>query len=331
MTFVVVSAFGSPSVSNASFLPSNAIGPSFVRQSPPDFTTTRLHSSVPHSRKKKKKKNGTQAKSSKEKESPTRKGGPGRPLQVDELTEHVAQRYNWGETGPMGSKVQSRGVVGEGEDSQAKYIQELNKRPSLVLNADYQPLSYLPLSLWSWQDAVKAIFSGKVTVVDVYPDISIRAANLEVPLPSVIALTDYVKKVNQRPAFTRRNVFLRDEYKCQYCNDRFHTADLSLDHVKPRCMGGQLNWENAVTSCTKCNGRKGSLPVSELRSVGMRLIREPRCPTQMELAARSARMVPKRVHPTWKPYLGIIEASSKQYAKGGDEQFIDDRYFEEEN
>jgi len=51
----------------------------------------------------------------------------------------------------------------------------------------------------------------------------------------------------------------------------------------------------------------------------------------MELAARSARMVPKRVHPTWKPYLGIIEASSKQYAKGGDEQFIDDRYFEEEN
>ena len=233
-----------------------------------------------------------------------------------------------------------------------------------------QPLSYLPLSLWSWQDAVKAIFSGKVTVVDVYPDISIRAANLEVPLPSVIALTDYVKKVNQRPAFTRRNVFLRDEYKCQYCNDRFHTADLSLDHVKPRCMGGQLNWwvilgfveltfldkidrffrlsngflklnilifsscvfrENAVTSCTKCNGRKGSLPVSELRSVGMRLIREPRCPTQMELAARSARMVPKRVHPTWKPYLGIIEASSKQYAKGGDEQFIDDRYFEEEN
>ena len=79
-------------------------------------------------------------------------------------------------------------------------------------------------------------------MVDVYPDISIRAANLEVPLPSVIALTDYVKKVNQRPAFTRRNVFLRDEYKCQYCNDRFHTADLSLDHVKPRCMGGQLNW-----------------------------------------------------------------------------------------
>ena len=98
------------------------------------------------------------------------------------------------------------------------------------------------MSLWSWQDAVKAVFGGKVTVVDVYPDITIRAASLEIPLPSVIALTDYVSLKNQRPAFTRRNVFLRDQYKCQYCNDRFHTADLSLDHVHPRCMGGQLTW-----------------------------------------------------------------------------------------
>lgn len=125
---------------------------------------------------------------------------------------------------------------------QAQFLKELNRRPALVLNADFQPLSYLPLSLWSWQDAVKAIFSGKVQVVDVYPDISVRAASFEVPLPSVIALSEYVPHKNQRPAFTRRNVFLRDEYKCQYCNNRFHTADLSLDHVHPRCMGGQLTW-----------------------------------------------------------------------------------------
>ena len=125
---------------------------------------------------------------------------------------------------------------------QAEMIRQLNHRPALVLNADFQPLSYQPLSLWSWQEAVKAIFTGKVQVVDVYPDMSIRAASLEVPLPSVIALTDYVKKTNQRPPFTKRNVFLRDEYRCQYCGKHFHTADLSLDHVHPRCMGGQLNW-----------------------------------------------------------------------------------------
>ena len=93
-----------------------------------------------------------------------------------------------------------------------------------MLNADYQPLNYLPLSLWSWQDAIKAIFSGKVTVVEVYPDVSIRAASLEVPLPSVIALNEYVPVGGSRPAFTRRNVFLGDGLhdKSGHPHDRWH-------------------------------------------------------------------------------------------------------------
>ena len=83
------------------------------------------------------------------------------------------------------------------------------------------------------------------------------------------------------------------------------------------------------------------MPVAELRSIGMRLIREPRCPTQMELAAKAARMVPRRVHTTWKPFLGIAEtpasvaaATSNKNKKStdgskrtGDEESIDDRYF----
>lgn len=175
-----------------------------------------------------------------------RKSGPGKSLSEEELSDHVSARYITDRRSVMALEDRE----GDEEDSaslmevaeQDKFLKELNRRPALVLNADFQPLCYLPLSLWSWQDAVKAIFNGKVQVVDVYPDISVRAANLEVPLPSVIALSDYVAHKNQRPAFTRRNVFLRDEYKCQYCNDRFHTADLSLDHVTPRCRGGQLSW-----------------------------------------------------------------------------------------
>ncbi len=62
--------------------------------------------------------------------------------------------------------------------------------------------------------------------------------------------------------------------------------------------------ENAVTCCKKCNSRKGSTLPNELRSVGMQLIREPRVPTKYELAAEAGKMVPRRVHPTWKPYLG---------------------------
>ena len=75
------------------------------------------------------------------------------------------------------------------------------------------------------------------------------------------------------------------------------------------------------------------MPVTELRAIGMRLIREPKCPTQMELAAKAARMVPRRVHPTWKPYLGIdmttqiLGTGAKE--RTGDEDFIDDRYFTE--
>ena len=175
-------------------------------------------------------------------------------------------------------------------------------------------MSYLPLSLWNWQEAVKAVFNGKVTVVDVYPGVTIRAASIEVPLPAVIALTEYVPQYHQTPAFTKRNVFLRDEYRCQYCNDLFHTRELSLDHVVPRCKGGGLHWENAVTCCRKCNGAKGSMDLVDIRKqLGMRLLRPPRTPTQYELAATASRMLPRRVHPTWEPFLGThLKQKKKQ-------------------
>ena len=199
------------------------------------------------------------------------------------------------------------------EEAQLESLRKLDRHPALLLNADYQPMSWLPLSLWNWQEAVKAVFSGKVTVVDVYPDVTIRAANLEVPLPAVIALTEYVPLHAQVPAFTKRNVFLRDEYRCQYCLEYFTTRDLSLDHVVPRCKGGRLHWENAVTCCRKCNGRKGSLDVQEIsRLLGMRLQRPPHIPTQYELAATASRMLPRRVHPTWEPYLGIQQKQQTQ-------------------
>ncbi len=67
----------------------------------------------------------------------------------------------------------------------------LDKHPALVLNADYQPLRMLPLSTWSWQTTVKAVLSGKAVVVDVYPDLYVRAVSLDVPVPSVIALREY--------------------------------------------------------------------------------------------------------------------------------------------
>ena len=80
--------------------------------------------------------------------------------------------------------------------------------PALVLNADFRPLSYFPLSLWSWQDAVKAVFLDRVSVLSEY-DTRVRSPSCSMRLPSVIALKDYIPSA-RRPAFTRFNVFLRD-------------------------------------------------------------------------------------------------------------------------
>ena len=87
--------------------------------------------------------------------------------------------------------------------------------PALVLNADYRPLSYYPLSLWSWQDSVKSVFLDRVSIVSYY-DRVIRSPSYSMKLPSVIALKSFVKP-QSNPNFTRFNVFLRDKFTCQYC------------------------------------------------------------------------------------------------------------------
>ena len=91
----------------------------------------------------------------------------------------------------------------------------LEKCPALVLNADFRPLSYYPLSIWCWQDAVKSVFLNRVSIVSNYKR-KIRSPSFEMNLPSVIALKNFIKP-SENPNFTRFNVFLRDKFACQYC------------------------------------------------------------------------------------------------------------------
>ncbi len=90
-----------------------------------------------------------------------------------------------------------------------------NGFPALVLNADFRPLSYYPLSLWSWQDAIKAVFLERVNIVALYEKV-VHSPSFEMKLPSVVSLKTFVKP-STHPAFTRFNVFLRDKFVCQYC------------------------------------------------------------------------------------------------------------------
>ena len=128
----------------------------------------------------------------------------------------------------------------------------LEKCPALVLNADYRPLSYYPLSLWNWQDSVKSVFLDRVTIVSSY-DRLIRSPSFNMKLPSVIALKNYIIP-QTNPNFTRFNVFLRDRFTCQYCGSG---EELTFDHLLPRSKGGQTNGDNVVNACSDCNVKKG--------------------------------------------------------------------------
>ena len=170
--------------------------------------------------------------------------------------------------------------------------------PTLVLNADYQPLSYYPLSLWSWQDTIKAVFLERVNIVAEY-DKTINSPTRKIKLPSIIALKEYV--VSRRdPVFNRFNVFLRDNFTCQYCGIKKKTKELTLDHVIPRSRGGARNWLNVVSACSLCNFKKSD---KFLEEIGMNLISLPKIPSQSLLQMNGRDFPPSFLHISWKDFL----------------------------
>ena len=167
--------------------------------------------------------------------------------------------------------------------------------PALVLNADYRPLSYYPLSLWSWQDTIKAVFLDRVNIIAEY-DHAVSSPSFSMRLPSVVCLKTYVKP-SRNPAFTRFNVFLRDRFQCQYCGSR---EDLTFDHVVPRCRGGETTWDNVVAACSPCNLKKGSrMP----RAAGMIPEQLPFQPTVQDLHNNGRMFPPNYLHESWIDYL----------------------------
>ncbi|MEO1039848.1 MAG: HNH endonuclease [Pseudomonadota bacterium] len=167
----------------------------------------------------------------------------------------------------------------------------------LVLNADYQPLSYYPLSTWPWQDAVKAVFLERVDVVSEYEH-SLRSPSFSMRAPSVVALRDFVNQ-DRPPAFTRFNVFLRDGFQCQYCGSK-QLDMLTFDHVVPRASGGRTTWENIVAACAPCNLKKGGRDPHQAR---MPLRRQAGQPSNHQLQAQGRRFPPKYLHESWLDYL----------------------------
>ena len=166
---------------------------------------------------------------------------------------------------------------------------------ALVLNADFRPLSYFPLSLWNWQDSVKAAYLDRVDVLSEYDEV-VRSPSTAIKVPSVVVLREYVKPCKSA-AFTRFNLFLRDEFACQYCGG---ASELTFDHVIPRSRGGKTTWENVVAACERCNLAKGARLLSEC---ALTLKKRPVEPKPEILLNKGRKFPPNYLHESWLDFL----------------------------
>lgn len=164
----------------------------------------------------------------------------------------------------------------------------LIRQPVLVLNQNYQPLNICDV-----RRAVSLMGRGKAESLQTSGQF-LRTASFSFDAPAVIRLVYLVKRPLHRRRMSRREVFMRDGFKCLYCGQK--SRDLTLDHVLPRSQGGQHVWDNVVSACKHCNHRKaGRTPLQ----AGMRLLAEPREPRPNPYSFFHA----ERVQPSWRPFL----------------------------
>ena len=122
--------------------------------------------------------------------------------------------------------------------------------------------TYFPIKVVSWQRAMILWLTGRAEVVDVYEEIDIRSPRMQFKLPKILRLLARHKST-LKVRLTRFHVFTRDDFTCQYCARQFSMKELTLDHLVPLSRGGKTSWENVVTACQKCNGKKGNLLPAE--------------------------------------------------------------------
>lgn len=169
----------------------------------------------------------------------------------------------------------------------------------LLLNASYEPLNVI-----TWKRAVKLVVLEKVEVVE-ESGLEIRSVSVAIRVPSVVRLMGFVRFRRREARFSRKNVYARDRYRCQYCGRQFVQDELTCDHVIPRSRGGKAVWENIVTCCVPCNRKKGGRTPGE---AGLKLVRQPSRPSWMwGFQVRFAGKKPPR---EWFVYLRVYVEDS---------------------
>lgn len=150
------------------------------------------------------------------------------------------------------------------------YHSELMTRSIVVFSPNYLPLSRIGL-----RRAIALLVTEKAEPLDYLGTnyYEIQAVNLVLQVPDRLRLkTASIERIWRTPAVNRREIFKRDKYQCQYCGSR---QNLTLDHLIPRCRGGSHSWDNLVTACQPCNGKKGDRTPEQ---AGMILKNPPKAP-----------------------------------------------------
>jgi 5-methylcytosine-specific restriction endonuclease McrA len=186
-------------------------------------------------------------------------------------------------------------------------------KPCLVLNADYSPITVI-----SWQKAIVWYYRhiseniNTIEIIDYHTDDFITTSSKPHHIPAIIKVCKYIRLSRSRVHFCRKNLFLRDNYTCQYCNTKLHIYQLTYDHIVPKSRCSYMpknkctNWTNIVTSCVVCNRKKGNRTPEE---ANMQLVKSPYEPKY------SDRYLPWydeaiRIYQTynieiWKPFITI--------------------------
>lgn len=140
----------------------------------------------------------------------------------------------------------------------------------LLLNNECEPLN-----ITSWKRAIVLLIKGKAEYIEKLENIEHYIKVGDYYIPKTIKLTYEMAIPELELPFSRENIYLRDDYTCQYCGNRFSLKDLSLDHVHPKSRGGDTSWENIVTCCKKCNQLKADRTPEEAKMVLLNIPKKP--------------------------------------------------------
>ena len=170
----------------------------------------------------------------------------------------------------------------------------MQERQVLLLNASEEILKVI-----DWQRAIALMMAGKATspMVNI-EEYDIRSVSKTYKLPKVLILSKYINIPYKENLPSRRNIFMRDRWRCQYCGKTTRdNAKMTIDHVIPRSRGGDSSWTNLVAACSRCNSRKANNTPKEC---GMKLKKKPQKPSNFQLHISR---ISKSIIESWHPWL----------------------------